>query len=161
MGDNTHVPSTHTYRYIEIPWVVPVRVLTWLSARGLLNCFRTLACSIACSMDAWAAPNEQDAEETLKCHKWIKWGLFFNFYSYKQRTSLKFFFNFLALHDDSTIKVSLITVKSSPQDAINESIIWKMNLLVFSKTSIKFKSTFLHAEWAVNFYDNLSVFWSG
>ena len=71
-----HVLSKHTY--IEIPWVVPLRVLTWLSARGLLNCFRTLACSIACSMDAWAAPNEQDAEETLKCQKYIKQRSFFN-----------------------------------------------------------------------------------
>ena len=42
-------------------------------------------------------------------------GLFFNFYSYKERTGLESFFNFLALHDDSTIKVSLITVNIPPK----------------------------------------------
>ena len=70
------------------------------------------------------------------------------------------FFNFLALHDDSPIKVSLITVKSTPQDSISESVVWKINLLVFAKTSIKINSN-LHScmrneQWI--FYDNLSVF---
>ena len=69
------------------------------------------------------------------------------------------FFNFLALHDDSP-RVSLITVKSTPQDSISESVVWKINLLVFAKTSIKINSN-LHScmrneQWI--FYDNLSVF---
>lgn len=38
---------------------------TWLSTRGLSNCFLTLVCSAACSIDAWAAPSEQDAVETV------------------------------------------------------------------------------------------------
>ena len=33
----------------------------------------------------------------------------------------------------------------------NELIIWKVNPLVIAWTSIKFKSAFLHVEWAVNF----------
>ena len=37
-------------------------------------------------------------------------------------------------------------VKPIPQDAINESLSWKMNpALVIAATSIKFKSAFLHA----------------
>ena len=36
-------------------------------------------------------------------------------------------------------------VKRTPQDSINELIIWKMNPLVISVTSVKFKSVFLHA----------------
>ena len=36
-------------------------------------------------------------------------------------------------------------VKRTPQDSINELIIWKMNALVVPVTSVKFKSAFLHA----------------
>ena len=36
-------------------------------------------------------------------------------------------------------------VKHTPQDSINELIIWKMNPVVVSVTSVKFKSAFLHA----------------
>ena len=36
-------------------------------------------------------------------------------------------------------------VKRTPQDSINELIIWKMNLLVVPVTSVKFKSELLHA----------------
>ena len=35
-------------------------------------------------------------------------------------------------------------VKHTPQDSINELIIWKMNPLVVPVTSVKFKSAFLH-----------------
>ena len=36
-------------------------------------------------------------------------------------------------------------VKCTPQDSINELVIWKMNLLVVPVTSVKFKSELLHA----------------
>ena len=36
-------------------------------------------------------------------------------------------------------------VKRSPQDSINELIIWKMNPVVVPVTSVKFKSAFLYA----------------
>ena len=36
-------------------------------------------------------------------------------------------------------------VKRTPQDSINEFIIWKMNLLVVPVTGVKFKAVFLHA----------------
>ena len=35
-------------------------------------------------------------------------------------------------------------VKRTPQDSINELIIWKMNVLVVPVTSVKFKSELLH-----------------
>ena len=41
-------------------------------------------------------------------------------------------------------------VKRTPQDSINELIIWKMNPLVVPVTSVKFKSELLHAKWPVN-----------
>ena len=50
-------------------------------------------------------------------------------------------------------------VKRTPQDSINELIIWKMNPLVVPVTCVKFKSKLLHAKWAVNnSYESLSVF---
>ena len=36
-------------------------------------------------------------------------------------------------------------VKGTPQDSINELIIWKMNPSVAPVTSVKFKSAFLYA----------------
>ena len=36
-------------------------------------------------------------------------------------------------------------VKRTPQDSINELIIWKMNPLVVPVTGVKFKSELLHA----------------
>ena len=36
-------------------------------------------------------------------------------------------------------------VKRTPQDSINELIIWKMNPLVVPVTGVKFKAVFLHA----------------
>ena len=36
-----------------------------------------------------------------------------------------------------------------------------MNLLGVPVTSVKFKSALLLAKWAVNIYENFSVFWSG
>ena len=48
-------------------------------------------------------------------------------------------------------------VKRTPQDSINELIIWKMNLLVVPITSVKFKSAFLHAQWQAIFYENFPV----
>ena len=36
-------------------------------------------------------------------------------------------------------------VKRTPQDYINELIIWKMNPLVVPVTGVKFKAAFLHA----------------
>ena len=36
-------------------------------------------------------------------------------------------------------------VKRTPQDSINELIIWKMNPLVVPVTGVKFKAAFLHA----------------
>ena len=42
---------------------------------------------------------------------------------------------------------SSITVKTGqayPEDRVNEASIWKMNPLVVSATSLKFKSVFLH-----------------
>ena len=35
--------------------------------------------------------------------------------------------------------------KRTPQDSINEFIIWKMNPLVVPVTGVKFKAVFLHA----------------
>ena len=56
------------------------------------------------------------------------------------------------------LKLQSSQVRRTLIDIINESIIWKMNPLVVDGTSIKFKSPFLHAKWANNFYDNFSVF---
>ena len=36
-------------------------------------------------------------------------------------------------------------VKRTPQDSINELIIWKTNPLVVPVTGVKFKAAFLHA----------------
>ena len=36
-------------------------------------------------------------------------------------------------------------VKRTPQDSINEFIIWKMDPLVVPVTGVKFKAVFLHA----------------
>ena len=35
--------------------------------------------------------------------------------------------------------------KPTPQDSINEFIVWKMNPLIVPVTSVKFKSELLHA----------------
>ena len=35
-------------------------------------------------------------------------------------------------------------VKRTPQDSINELIIWKMNPLVVPVTGVKFKAAFMH-----------------
>ena len=51
-------------------------------------------------------------------------------------------------------------VKCTPQDSINELIIWKMNLLVVPVTNVKFKSELLHAKWAVNNLQELVCIWS-
>ena len=47
----------------------------------------------------------------------------------------------------SYVKTILLSkqVKRTPQDSINELIIWKMNPLVVPVTSVKFKSELLHA----------------
>ena len=51
-------------------------------------------------------------------------------------------------------------VKRTPQDSINELNIWKMNLLIIPVTIVKFKSAFLHAQWAVNILRELPSIWS-
>ena len=51
-------------------------------------------------------------------------------------------------------------VKCTPQDSINELIIWKINLLVVPVTNVKFKSELLHAKWAVNNLRKLVCIWS-
>ena len=51
-------------------------------------------------------------------------------------------------------------VKCTPQDSINELIIWKINLLVVPVTNVKFKSELLHAKWAVNNLRELVCIWS-
>ena len=43
------------------------------------------------------------------------------------------------------IKLQSKQVKRTPQDSINELIIWKMNPLVVPVTGVKFKSELLHA----------------
>ena len=47
----------------------------------------------------------------------------------------------------SYVKTILLSkqVKRTPQDSINELIIWKMNPLIVPVTSVKFKSELLHA----------------
>ena len=47
----------------------------------------------------------------------------------------------------SYVKIILLSkqVKRTPQDSINELIIWKMNPLIVPVTSVKFKSELLHA----------------
>ena len=60
--------------------------------------------------------------------------------------------------------ISYFTVKAghakrTPQDSINEVIIWKINPLVVPVTIVKFISAFQHAYWAGNIlYKNVSVF---
>ena len=49
-------------------------------------------------------------------------------------------------------------VKRTPQDSINELIIWKMNPVVVPATSVKFKSAFQHSKWAVNFFMRISLY---
>ena len=44
-----------------------------------------------------------------------------------------------------TLLVQSRQVKRTPQDSINESIIWKIYPLVVPVTSVKFKSAFLYA----------------
>ena len=51
-------------------------------------------------------------------------------------------------------------VKRTPQDSINELNIWKMNPLIVPVTIVKFKSAFLHAQWAVNILWELPCIWS-
>ena len=51
-------------------------------------------------------------------------------------------------------------VKRTPWDSSNELIIWKMNPLVVPATSVKFKSAFLQASWAVNILRELLCIWS-
>ena len=43
------------------------------------------------------------------------------------------------------IKLQSRQLKRTPQDCINELIIWKMNPLVVATTSLEFKFAFLHA----------------
>ena len=50
-------------------------------------------------------------------------------------------------------------VKRTPQDSINELIIWKLNPLVVPVTGLK-KSELLHAKWAVNNLQELVCIWS-
>ena len=45
----------------------------------------------------------------------------------------------------STQQLQSKQVKRTPQDSINELIIWKMNPLVVPVTGVKFKSELLHA----------------
>ena len=52
----------------------------------------------------------------------------------------------LTKSDESTFFVLQSNqVKRTPQDSINELIIWKMNPLVVPVTGVKFKAVFLHA----------------
>ena len=51
-------------------------------------------------------------------------------------------------------------VKCTPQDSSNELNIWKMNPLIVPVTIVKFKSAFLHAQWAVNILRELPCIWS-
>ena len=51
-------------------------------------------------------------------------------------------------------------VKRTPQDSTTELIIWKMNLSVIPITTVKFKSAFQHAWWAVNILWELLCIWS-
>ena len=48
-------------------------------------------------------------------------------------------------------------IKCTPQDSINELIIWKVNPLVVPVTSVKLKLAFLHAQWQGIFYENFPV----
>ena len=50
-------------------------------------------------------------------------------------------------------------VKGTPQDSVNELIIWKMNPLVVSVTCVKFKWELLRAKWAVNNLRELVCIW--
>ena len=43
------------------------------------------------------------------------------------------------------MKLQSQQLKRTPQDCINELIIWKMNPLVVATTSLEFKFAFLHA----------------
>ena len=58
------------------------------------------------------------------------------------------------------VRVTSRQVKRTPQDSINELNIWKMNLLILPVTIVKFKSAFLHAQWAVNVFRELPCIWS-
>ena len=51
-------------------------------------------------------------------------------------------------------------VKRTPQNSTTELIIWKMNLSVVPMTTVKFKSAFQHAWWAVNILWELLCIWS-
>ena len=44
-----------------------------------------------------------------------------------------------------SVKLQSKQVKRTPQNSINELIIWKMNSLVVPVTDVKFKAAFLHA----------------
>ena len=50
-------------------------------------------------------------------------------------------------------------VKRTPQDSVNELIIWKMNPLVVPVTGVK-TSELMHAKWAVNNLRELVCIWS-
>ena len=51
----------------------------------------------------------------------------------------------IAKFESDLLKLQSKQVKHTPQDSINELIIWKMKPLVVPVTSVKFKSEFLHA----------------
>ena len=56
------------------------------------------------------------------------------------------FLNLISKHSlNITVKAGQAYPPPPPQDSIKELIIWKMNPLVVSVTSVKFKSAFLHA----------------
>ena len=57
----------------------------------------------------------------------------------------------------STLTVNADQDKCTPQDSINELIIWKVNPLVVPVTSVKLKLAFLHAQWQGIFYENFPV----
>ena len=69
-------------------------------------------------------------------------------------------YSFYSFWLDNCVKLQSKQVKCTPQDSINELIIWKMNLLVIPITVVKFKSELLHAYWAVNNLRELVCIWS-
>ena len=73
------INKLHDRRAIKLKLFIritrPIEVIlffcTWFSASGVSNCFRTLACSAACTMDAWAAPSEHDAKKNGILHYYL------------------------------------------------------------------------------------------
>ena len=59
------------------------------------------------------------------------------------------------------VRVTVKAGQAYSQDSINELNIWKMNLLIVPVTIVKFKSAFLHAQWAVNILQELPCIWLG